>query len=90
MVRKNSKRPASKNRNASIRSRVDRNGKLRTETFRRDEGSIQVSVSTNERTNTTRLYVNSPDGSVYRFSGRDARTIYRTLQKHFQNTGKQS
>lgn len=75
---------AVQNRNASIRTRMTRNGKLRTETYRRDENTFAVAVNTLPDDNSTLLSINSPDGSIYRFDGRTARTIYRTLQKHYQ------
>lgn len=76
------------NRSASIRSREDRRGKLRTETFRRDDDTVSVAVSTDPNTNSTMLYVDSPDGDNLSFDGRTARTIYRALQKHYFYTGK--
>ena len=87
MARKN-KAPVYQNRSAAIRIRIDRNGKLRTETFRRDEDTVQVAVSTNPKSNSTMLFVDSPDGDAYSFDGRTARTIYRTLQKHYQSADK--
>jgi len=85
MSKKNSK--ISINRNASIRTRTDRRGNLRTETFRRDEDTMKVAVSTNPKSNSTVLFVDAPDGDVFRFDGRAARTIYRALQKHYESTG---
>lgn len=76
------------NRSASIRSREDRRGNLRTETFRRDEDTLSIAVSTNPRTEATALYVDDVNGMAYRFDGRTARTIYRVLQKHYQSTSK--
>lgn len=84
MARKNTH----KNQNAEIKTRIDRTGKLRTETRGRDEDSITIAVSTNSRDNSTRMFVNNPDGSSYKFDGRTARTIYRILQKHYMNTDK--
>jgi len=75
------------NRNATIRTRTDRRGNLRTETFRRDEDTMKVAVSTNPKSNSTVLFVDAPDGDVFRFDGRAARTIYRALQKHYESTG---
>lgn len=90
MARKNNTRNAAsyQNRNASIRTREDRRGKLRTETFRRSEDSINVAVSTNPATDSTMLFIDSPDGQSYSFDGRTARTLYRALQKHYEFTGK--
>ena len=76
------KNTVNQNRNAGIRSREDRRGKLRTETFRRDEESVNVAISTNPKTDATMLFVDTPQGESYSFDGRTARTIYRALQKH--------
>jgi len=76
------------NRSASIRTREDSRGKLRTETFRRDEDTVSVAVSTNPRTDATNLYIDSAAGDCLSFDGRTARTVYRALQKHYQFTQK--
>ena len=75
------------NRNSTIVSREDRTGKLRTETTRRNTG-ITVAVSTNPVSDSTVLFVDSPNGDTFRFDGREARTIYRALQKHYRFTDK--
>lgn len=77
------------NKNAVIGSRVDRTGKQRTETQRRDEGSLNMAVSTDERNNSTKLFIDLPEfeGTV-RFDGRQARSLYRLLRKHYGFTGK--
>ena len=85
---KNKKNTVNQNRSASIRTREDRSGNLRTETFRRDDNATNVAVSTNPSTDSTVLYVDSSDGASYRFDGRTARTIYRTLQKHYRSADK--
>lgn len=82
------KNTVSQNKNASIRTRSDRRGRLRTETFRRDEDSVNVTVSTDPRNDSTMLFINTAEGSTLRFDGRTARTLYRTLQKHYQETNK--
>lgn len=74
------------NKNAIIRSRVDRTGKLRTETARREVG-FNAALSTDERTDSTRLFIDMQDGTV-EFSGREARTLYRLLRSHYTFTGK--
>lgn len=76
------------NRNASIRSRADQNGNIRTETFRRDDSSISLAISTDPRSDSTQVSIDTPFGSSYRFDGRTARTLYRALQKHYQVTDK--
>jgi hypothetical protein len=77
------------NRNARIGTRIDKTGKLRTETQRRDEGSILMAVSTDQRDNSTNLFIDFPgfEGNV-RLSGREARSLYRLLRKHYGKAGK--
>jgi len=76
------------NKNAVIASRIDRTGKSRTETARRDPGAIKMAASTDPRINRTTLYIDTPDGDTIRFSGREARSIYRLLRKHYGYTHK--
>ena len=77
------------NRNAVIRTREDRTGKTRTETARRDDSTISVAISTNPKTDSTRMFVDFPNrGGVVEFSGSEDRTLYRLLQKHYSETGK--
>lgn len=77
------------NRNAVIRTREDRTGKTRTETARRDGTTITAAVSTNPKTDSTKLFIDFPNrGGVVEFSGSEARTLYRLLQKHYEQTGK--
>lgn len=76
------------NRNAIIRNRVTQNGKLRTETSRRDEGSIGVAASTNPDNNSSQLFIDTPGGARLKLTGREARTLYRVLQSHYEFTGK--
>lgn len=87
MAKKNT---VAQNRSASIRTRQDRRGNLRTETFRRDDNTVSAAVSTNPRNDATRLFIDTPDGQSYSFDGRTARTIYRMLQKHYQAADKAS
>lgn len=83
------------NRNSRIVSRIDRTGKVRTETTNRDGGTLDIAVSTDTRTNTTRVFFDA-EGREGNFGGRadlsltgsEARTLYRTLQRHFEATGK--
>ena len=79
----------SQNRNATIRTREDRTGKLRTETFRRDDSTITAAVSTDRTTDSTNLYIDFPNqNGAVQFTGSEARTIYRLLQKHYRETQK--
>lgn len=72
------------NKNARIVTRIDRTGKLRTETQRRDTGSILMAVSTDQRNDSTNLFIDFPgcEGNV-RLNGREARTLYRLLRNHY-------
>lgn len=75
------------NKNSRIVSRVTRNRKFRTETQRRDEFTMKAAASTDQSGATT-LFVDNADGSTTRFTGSEARTLYKLLQKHFEYTGK--
>ena len=78
----------STNRNAIIRNSVTRNGRLCTETARRDEGTLRAEVYTNPNSNSTRVYINHPEyGTIY-LSGREARTLFRVLNEHYTYTGR--
>ena len=80
----------SRNKNARISSRMDRTGKVRTETVRRDPGELTVALSTEPNVDSTRLFVNFGgdfDDSI-ELTGHQARTLYLTLQRHFQALGK--
>ena len=81
------------NKNARISSRLDRTGKLRTETTRRDNGELDVAISTNPRTGRTRVFVDA-DGRNNRIpfaslelNGHQARTLFIALEKHFRAVG---
>lgn len=81
------------NRNAIVRTRTDRTGKLRTETARRDDG-LDIAVSTDTRNNSTRVFIDfyGREGSFptadVTLNGRQARTLFRALAKHFAASGK--
>lgn len=75
------------NRNSRIQSRTDKTGKLRTETARRDIGSTVMAVSTDPRSNSTNVFIDfSSFGSTdnVRLNGREARSLYRLLRKHYK------
>ena len=74
------------NKNARIRSRYLRNGKLRTETVNRED-DFSVKINTNERDNSTRLYM-AVDGRYMTLSGRQVRTLMRTVMEHFNESDK--
>lgn len=89
MTTRKTRKYVPQNRNAVIRTRETRNGKLRTETFRRDERSLSAAVSTCPKTDSTQMFIDFPNGDqTVRLDGRQARTLYRLLQKHYQQTNK--
>lgn len=79
--------PTKTNQNARIASRTDRKGNTRTETVRRDEGSVLFAASTNPKSNSTSVFIDFPEGAL-RLSGKEARTMYRLLRKHYRATKK--
>lgn len=80
-----------RNKNSRVNTRVDRTGKLRTETVRRDSG-FDVAITTDERNNSTRVFID--DGgranpwTTLELNGHEARTLLLALQKHFAQQGK--
>ncbi len=81
------------NRNARIVTRVDRTGKLRTETQRRDAGTTSMAVSTDQQNNSTNLFidftdVNDGEDVSINLNGREARSLYRLLRRHYGKAGK--
>jgi hypothetical protein len=75
------KKTERRNRRAVIQTRYTENGKLRTETANRDD-DISVAASTIPRDNSTRVYIDTPNGTVV-MDGRMARTLYRVLTQHY-------
>ena len=76
------------NRNSFIRTREDRTGKLRTETVGRDDSTITAAVSTNPKTDSTKLFIDFPNSGTVQLDGRETRTLYRLLQKHYRQVEK--
>lgn len=78
------------NQHAAFRTRIDRTGKIRTETTGRDSG-MDVALATNTRTNSTKVFIDFEGRGGYSFhegadlvlNGRQARTLFRALSKHF-------
>lgn len=70
---KNKKNYVSTNKNATIRSRRDRTGKLRAETARRDDG-FNAAVTTDVRNDSTRFFIDF-DQQTVEFSGRGAHLL---------------
>ncbi len=84
------------NQHATIRTRIDRNGRLRTETTGRDSG-FDVAISTDTRTNSTQVFIDETGrdaaafgkyGTALSLDGRQARTLFRALKRHFAAQGK--
>jgi len=82
------------NKNAHIVTRVDRTGKIRTETARRDIGEFDIAVSTNPNTGSTQVFFDRNGrengfryGETLRLSGREARTLFIALQRHYDKQG---
>ena len=80
----------SANNRARICQRYDRTGKWRTETVNRDPDSGDMAVSTDERTNSTNLYVDVPaangrDFETLQFDGRQAKSLFNLLSKHYRS-----
>lgn len=83
------------NKNSRIINRIDRNGKVRTETSRRDSGALDVALSTNLRDGSTRLFIDADGRSIghaegyatLTLDGRQARTLFVALQRHFGTVG---
>ncbi len=75
------------NKNSRIVSVTTPNGKFRTSTRYRDDGSDRFAVSTDSK-NSTSLFLDL-EGGVVRggetlvLNGRQARTLYRVLSKHY-------
>lgn len=77
------------NRNARIASRTDRKGKMRTETVDRDRDSVKMAATFDPRTNSTNVFIDYPysDDKVS-LDGRQARSLFRLLKKHYSATGR--
>lgn len=84
------------NKNARVLNRTDRTGKVRTETARRDRGALDVAISTDKRTNSTRVFIDAEgrtrasfsNGADIELNGRQARTLFLALSKHYEAQGK--
>ena len=82
------------NKNAHIINRVDRTGKVRTETTRRDANELDIAVSTDTSTEATRLFLdaegregNFGGWATMSLNGRQARTLFLALQAHYRSVG---
>lgn len=75
------------NRNARIVSRVNTVNTIVTKTTNRDYGSAVVEVSSERGGNgASRLFIRERSGEYIVLDGNEARTVYRTLQRHFLST----
>lgn len=82
------------NKNSRVINRIDKTGKIRTETVRRDNDQLDVAVTTSPVTGTTRLFIdrfgregNFGGGATMTLNGRQARTLFIALYRHFKNAG---
>jgi hypothetical protein len=82
------------NKNAHIVTRIDRTGKIRTETSRRDRGEFDIAVSTDPNSGRTQVFFDRYGreqgfryGETLRLSGREARTLFIALQRHYDKQG---
>lgn len=80
MARKKNKTVA-QNKNARIEARYTQGGRRRTETTRRDSGTLRVGVSTDERNNSTFMTISRGDEFI-KLTGREALTVLRVLEEH--------
>lgn len=72
------------NRNARIVNKI-LGSVVQTETVGRDSGiNVSVVKTSNGR---TKLKVTTEDGVVVPFNGRAARTLFRALARHYNETG---
>lgn len=75
------------NRNARIVSRINTANTVVTKTTNRDRGLDLVEVSTKLGGNgASRLFIRGASGEYIALDGSEARTVYRTLQRHFLST----
>jgi hypothetical protein len=87
---KRSKRHVTANKQARLVSRLDRNGRVRSETTRRDPNAFNAAIRTDQGVNSTTLFLDNVDGlySELRLNGHQARTLFNLLRKHYSFTGK--
>lgn len=86
MARTNRDDRRSTNRDSRIVTTFLAGGRAQTRTIYRNDDSIRASVVTEN--GTTSLRIRDPFSGDMIFTGREARTIYRTLQRHYQETGR--
>lgn len=84
MARTNKSNRRGTNCDARIVSVFD-GGKVSTRTIYREPGTLRANVVTRE--GTTSLRIREPFGEDLFFNGFEARTIYRTLQRHYEAAG---
>lgn len=76
-----------RNRNARLETRTDAFGKTWTETVGRDANTPQMAISTDERANSSKLFIDMAQAK-FSLTGREARTLYQLLHRHYVMTGK--
>lgn len=77
------------NKNARIVQEVNTAGRFKTRTAGRDEGTLNVEISSKRNgVGGTHLFIQDGSGKYLTLDGFNARTLYRTLQEHFDSTGR--
>lgn len=87
----------STNRNSRVVTRLDRRGNFRTETARRDQNQLDIAITTRP-SGGTRVFIDllgrSKDShsdsntfTSFELTGREARTLFIALQRHYTQTG---
>jgi argininosuccinate synthase len=47
-----------------------------------------MAATTDTKNDSTNVFIDFPDGDQVKLDGREARTMYRLLSKHYASTGK--
>lgn len=80
---------SSQNKNARIVTRFTQAGRRRTETARRDPGTLRVGISTDDQNNSTFMTLSRGDEHI-KLNGHEALTVLRTLDRHLLSSWTQS
>ena len=77
------------NRNSRIVTKKNGSKTVTTKPTGRDEGTMHVEIRSKKAGNgDTRLFIRDQEGEYLAFNGFEARTLYRTLQRHYEETDK--
>lgn len=89
MKRKVNNRWYESNRDSRIVAKENTRRTVVTSTQGRDEGTLFVEAATKRQgLGSTRLFIRDGEGQFLALNGAEARTLYRTLQKHFEVTSR--